>query len=122
MKRPWQWGLHLLTGVRRNVKNHLLSPLDKLLPTKQSTIKTLFATLKRGMGHTCHHSPISAFLHLLFCPAACSLAQQFNRSRGTVPIPNLSSTLSGIGVTSSLLRTLPQGQGRREDAKIRTRP
>lgn len=61
MKRRWQRGLYLLTDVRRNVKNHLLPLLDKLLPRKRSTIKTLFATLRRGMGHPATTLPSAPF-------------------------------------------------------------
>ncbi len=46
MKRLWQRGLHLLTGIRRNRKNHLLPLLDKLLLRKQSILEPLFAKLK----------------------------------------------------------------------------
>jgi len=37
-QRLWQRGLHLITGIRRNMKNYLLPILDKILLRKRSVI------------------------------------------------------------------------------------
>ncbi len=76
MKRLWQRGLHLLTGIRRNRKNHLLPLLDKLLLRKRSILEPLLAKLKRGMGleHSRPRSSINAFVHLFSCLAVYSLS------------------------------------------------
>ena len=98
MKRLWQRGLHLLTGIRRNMKNYLLPLLDRLLLRKPCIIETLFAKLKVGMGleHSRHRSPTNALVHILSCLAAYTLAQPKVRM-GTVPIPSLSSPYPQLG-------------------------
>ena len=91
MKCLWQRGLHLLTSIRPNMKNDLMPLLDKLLLRKRSIIETLFDKLKSGMRleHTRHRSPIHAFLHILSCLAAYSLAEA-KGNMATVTIPHLS--------------------------------
>ena len=91
MKRLWQRGLHLITSIRRNMKNYLMPLLDKLLLRKRSIIETLLDKLKSGMGleHTRHRSPINAFVHILSCLAAYSLAEA-KGNMATVAIPDLS--------------------------------
>ena len=61
----------------RTMKHHLLPLLDKLLLRKRSSIETLFAKLKWGMGweRGGHRAPINAFVPILSCLAAYSLAQ-----------------------------------------------
>ncbi len=73
--RLWQKGLHLITGIRRNMKNHLMPLFDKLLLRKRFIVETVFDTLKSSMGleHTRHRSPINAFVHILSCLAAYQL-------------------------------------------------
>ena len=72
-----QRGLHLVTGIRRNMKNHLMPLLDKLLLRKRFIIETPFDKLKSHMGleHTRHRSPINALVHILSYLAATILAQ-----------------------------------------------
>ena len=69
MKRLWQRVLHLLAGIRRTMKKHL-PLLDRLLLRKRSSIKTLFAKLRSGMGleHSRHRSPINTFVQILILP------------------------------------------------------
>ena len=43
LERLRQRGLHLLTGIRRNMKNDLTPLLDKVLLRKRFIIETLFA-------------------------------------------------------------------------------
>ncbi len=102
MKRRWQRGLHLLTGIGRTTKNLLLSLLGKLLPRKRSSIATLFAKLKSGMGleHSRHRSPRHALVHLPSCLAAYSLAPT-KGNISTVHIPGLTLSTTGVTVTSS---------------------
>ena len=65
--RLWRKGLHLITGVRRNMKNYLMPIWDKVLLRKGFIIETLFDKLKSQMGleHTRHRSPTNAFVHIL---------------------------------------------------------
>ncbi len=75
--RLWAKGLHLITGIRKNMKNHLMPILDKLLLRKRFIIETLFDKLKSEMGleHTRHRSPTNAFVHVLSCLAAYMLGK-----------------------------------------------
>ncbi len=75
--RLWQQGLHLLTGIRKNMKNYLMPLFDKLLLRKRFIIETLFDKLKSDMGleHTRHRSPTNAFVHVLSCLAAYMLGK-----------------------------------------------
>lgn len=73
----WSQGLHLTTGIRRNMKNYLMPILDRLLLRKRFIIETLFGKLKSEMGleHTRHRSPVNALVHILSCLCAYSLAK-----------------------------------------------
>ncbi len=85
--RLWRQGLHLITGIRRNMKNHLMPVRDKMLLRKRFIIETLFDKLKSDMGleHT-HRSPVNAFVHILSCLAAYSLGKTKIKMKG-VPYP-----------------------------------
>jgi hypothetical protein len=54
----WQRGLHLITGIRRNMRNYLMPLADKLLLRKRFVIETVLDTLKSEMGleHSRHRS------------------------------------------------------------------
>ena len=75
--RLWGKGLHLITGIRRNMKNYLMPILDKLLLRKRFIVETLFDKLKSEMGleHTRHRSPTNAFVHILSCLVAYVLGK-----------------------------------------------
>ena len=68
----WQRGLHLITGIRRNMKNHLMPLPDKLMLRKRFIIETVFDTLKSEMGleHSRHRSATNAMVHVLSCLVA----------------------------------------------------
>ena len=68
----WQRGLHLITGIRRNMRNHLMLLGDKILLRKRFVIETVFEILKCEMGleHTRHRSPVNAMVHILSCLVA----------------------------------------------------
>ena len=63
---------HILTGIRKNIKNHLMPIYEKLLLRKRFIIETLFDKLKSEMGleHTRHRSATNACVHILSCLAA----------------------------------------------------
>ena len=62
-------GLHLITGIRRNMKNHLMPLADKIMLRKRFVIETVLDTLKTEMGleHSRHRSPANAMVHVLSC-------------------------------------------------------
>ena len=71
-QKLWRRGLHLITGIRRNMKNYLLPIADKLMLRKRFVIETVLDTLKSEMGleHSRHRSPVNAMVHVLSCLAA----------------------------------------------------
>ena len=68
----WQRGLHLITGIRRNMKNHLMPIADKIMLRKRFLIETVLDTLKSEMGleHSRHRFPVNAMVHALSCLVA----------------------------------------------------
>jgi hypothetical protein len=68
----WQRGLHLITGIRRNMRNHLMPLTDKLMLRKRFVIETVLDILKSEMGleHSRHRSVINAMVHILSCLVA----------------------------------------------------
>lgn len=71
-EKLWKKGLHILVGIRKNMKNYLMPLFDKLLLRKRFIVETLFGVLKQDMGleHSRHRSPINAFVHILSCLVA----------------------------------------------------
>ena len=71
-KTLWQRGLHLITGIRRNMKNYLMPMADKIMLRKRFIIETVLDTLKSEMGleHSRHRSVVNAMVHVLSCLVA----------------------------------------------------
>jgi Transposase DDE domain len=71
-KTFWWRGLHLITGIRRNMKNYLMPMADKIMLRKRFLIETVLDTLKSEMGleHSRHRSPVNAMVHILSCLVA----------------------------------------------------
>ena len=65
-KTLWQRGLHLITGIRRNMRNYLMPLADKIMLRKRFVIETVIDTLKSEMGleHSRHRSPVNAMVHV----------------------------------------------------------
>jgi hypothetical protein len=68
----WQRGLHLITGIRRNMRNHLMPMGDKIMLRKRFVIETVLDILKCEMGleHSRHRSVLNAIVHVLSCLVA----------------------------------------------------
>jgi hypothetical protein len=72
----WQRGLHLITGIRRNIqwniRNYLIPLTDKPMLRRRFVIETVLDILKCGMGleHSRHRSVINAMVHVLSCLVA----------------------------------------------------
>src|SRR5690349_14039513 len=71
-KRLWRRGLHLITSIRRNMKNYLMPLADKIMLRKRFVIETVLDTLKSEMGleHSRHRSVMNAMVHVLSCLVA----------------------------------------------------
>jgi len=63
----WERGLHLVTGIRKNMKQILMPYNDKIMLRKRSIIETIFGVLKKNfeLEHTRHRSTQNAFVHIL---------------------------------------------------------
>jgi len=59
--------LQLVTGIRKNMKNKLLSIFDKIMLRKRAIIESVNNQLKNvfQLEHTRHRSPINAFVHMI---------------------------------------------------------
>ena len=70
-------GLRLFTGIRKDMKNHLLELDDKILLRKRSLIESVFNVLKNRMNleHTRHRSPLNFLVHLLACLASYAITK-----------------------------------------------
>lgn len=68
-------GVQLVTGIRDNMKNHLMPLLDKILLRKRSIIETIFDLLKNvaQIEHSRHRSPTNFFVHVTAALAAYTL-------------------------------------------------
>jgi hypothetical protein len=62
-----QQGLHLITPLRKNMSNRLLTPTDKLLQRKRAITETIHDQLKNQaqIEHSRHRSPTNFLVNLL---------------------------------------------------------
>src|ERR1700759_3915111 len=65
----WQRGLHLISGIRRNMRNPLMPLAEKLMLRKRFIIETVLNILKCGMEleHSRHRSVVNGMAHILSC-------------------------------------------------------
>lgn len=70
----WEEDIHLVTGIRRNMKNRLMDMCDKILLRKRSIIETVNDFLKNicQIEHTRHRSPVNFLVNLVAGVAAYS--------------------------------------------------
>jgi hypothetical protein len=63
----FEQGLHLITRLRKNMKNHLMPLSDKLLLRKRAIIETIIDQLKNisQIEHSRHRSPVNFVVHLI---------------------------------------------------------
>ena len=63
----FEQGLHLITRLRKNMKNHLIHLSDKLLVRKRAIIESIIDQLKNisQIEHSRHRSPINFVVHLI---------------------------------------------------------
>ena len=68
----WEKGLHLITGIRKNMKQHLMPYIDKILLRKRFIIESTFNILKTSMTleHSRHRSIINGMVNILSTLAA----------------------------------------------------
>ena len=73
-KKLWDQGLHLITGIKRNMKNYLMPIVDKACLRKRFIIETIFGVMKTdfNLEHSRHRSTTNAFVNLLACLIAYS--------------------------------------------------
>ena len=66
-RQLWAQGLHLITAVRSNMKNQLMSLSDKLMLRRRYIIETINDQLKNQsqIEHSRHRSPLNFFINVL---------------------------------------------------------
>jgi len=71
--------LRLFTGIRKNMKNHLLELDDKKLSRKRVLIESVFNVLKNHMNleHTRHRSPVNFLVHIIACVTAYAIKKAY---------------------------------------------
>ena len=76
-KDLYRRGLKLVTGIRKNMKNHLTELTDKILLRKRFCIETIFGFLKNSMNleHTRHRSPTNFLINIIAALTAYSLTK-----------------------------------------------
>jgi hypothetical protein len=72
--------LRLFTGIRKDMKNHLLELEDKIYLRKRSLIESVFNVLKNRMNleHTRHRSPINFLVHIIACIVSYAVSKLSN--------------------------------------------
>jgi hypothetical protein len=67
MQQLFEQGLHLITRLRKNMKNHLMHLSDKLLLRKRALIESIIDQLKNisQIEHSRHRSPTNFVVHLI---------------------------------------------------------
>jgi hypothetical protein len=65
-------GIHLISGIKKNMKNKLMSFRDKILLRKRSVIETINNEIKNiyQVEHSRHRSPANFLINLLVALAA----------------------------------------------------
>ncbi len=60
-------GVHLITRIKKNMKNCLMDVTDKLMLMRRFFIETIFSSLKsvNTLIHTRHRNSLNAFVHLI---------------------------------------------------------
>ena len=82
----FQKGLHLVTKIRRNMKNQLMKWQHKLWLIKRNVIESVNDILMTvfDIDHTRHRSPVNALCHLI----SGIIAYDFSPNKPTVIFPN----------------------------------
>lgn len=70
-------GLKIITGIRKDMKNHLLDVEEKIMLRKRSLIEGVFNILKNRMEleHTRSRSPLNYLIHILACIVSYSITK-----------------------------------------------
>ena len=84
--------LRLFTGIRKNMKNHLLDLEDKILLRKRLLIESVFNVLKKSMNleHLRYRSTTNFVVHILACINA------FNLYKSNLPAPFITKNSSPL--------------------------
>ena len=96
----WKEGLQLITKLKRNIKNHLMPVVDKLLLRKRALIECVNDQLKNisQIEHTRHRSPINGIVNMI----AALVAYTFQPKKPALDL----FTINGGQVQQSLLTAI----------------
>jgi hypothetical protein len=89
----FQQDLRLFTGIRKNMKNHLLELKDKKLSRKRVLIESVFNVLKNHihLQHTRHRSQVNFLVHIIASVTAYAIKKSHLKLQN---LPNHSMLLS----------------------------
>lgn len=64
----WKEGIHMVTRIRKNMKNKLMSLWDRFYLGKRMTVESIFSSIKScgTFEHSRHRNVVNAFCHI-FC-------------------------------------------------------
>lgn len=85
----WKKGLHLITGIRKNMKNKLMPRIDKILLRKRFLIETVFGQLKTTMNieHSRHRSVTNACINIIAALVAYSYKASKPKIKANLLLP-----------------------------------
>ena len=90
-QKLWKRSLHLIHGIRKNMKNYLMPLEDKINLRKRSLVETVFGIMKNvfNLEHTRHRSPANFLVNIMSCIVAYMIQYPKNRARKqNILIPN----------------------------------
>jgi len=92
-KHLYDKGIHLVTRVKKNMKNLLMPLADKLLLLKRALVETVIGKLKflDKFEHSRHRSVTNAFSHMLSCLISYQLQENKPSIKTLLPIEGLYS-------------------------------
>ena len=73
----WDLGIKLVTGLRKNIKNKLMSVYEKIMLRKRSLIESVFNVMKNKfeIEHTRHRAIFNFLIHIISTLVAYSLSK-----------------------------------------------
>ena len=94
--RLWSKGIHVVTGLRSNMKQRLMSLYDKIKPRKRSIIETVNDILKNvaQLVHTRHRSVHNFLMNLLAAMGAYCFFQSKPAVNFDYEVPNTDGQLT----------------------------
>ena len=92
----WWRGLHLITSIRRNMRNYLMPLADKVMLRKRFVIETVLDTLKSEMGLEHSRPGRSSTPWSMSCPASSLTVQTWQALHFADKTTNHGLSIAGV--------------------------